>query len=128
MGKLALFAAFLILMSCGGNNVENKDNGTQKANAASVANGEQLFTINCTQCHLAKKPFVGPALANVEARWKNKKLLYEFVRNSADVIQRYEYAAAVYKKLNESPLLPFPDLTDDDIQAIFEYCNSPAAF
>ena len=128
MEKLAVFAALLLLISCGGNSIENKDTGTKKANPANLAKGEQLFTVNCTQCHLAKKPFVGPALAGVESRWKNKGLLYAFVRNSAAVIKQDEYAATLYKQWNQSPMLPFPDLTDDDIQAILDYCNSPAAY
>ena len=75
------------------------------------------------QCHLPNKDFAGPALAGVEKRWKDKQLLYAYIRNSQEVIAKDKYAAELFKKWNEAVMLPFPDLTNAEIDAILEYCN-----
>jgi mono/diheme cytochrome c family protein len=89
--------------------------------------GEQLFKVKCMQCHLPDKDFAAPALAGVEKRWADKQLLYAFVKNSQEVIGRDKYAADLFEKWKQAPMLPFPDLTDAEIDAIFEYCNQVAA-
>ncbi len=123
--KNILFAALLFLCSCGNNNADTTT-ATPGGNDAGI-DGEQLFQVNCAQCHLPGKNFVGPALAGVEQRWNNNQLLYDFVRNSAEVIKRDKYAAELYAKWNESAMLPFPHLSDKEIAAILDYCNAEAA-
>jgi mono/diheme cytochrome c family protein len=83
--------------------------------------GEQLFRTNCSQCHLPNKDFVGPALAGVESRWKSKELLYEFIKNSQAVINKDEYAKALFIKWKQTAMLPYPQLSDADIDAILSY-------
>lgn len=73
------------------------------------------------------KDFAAPALAGVEKRWADKQLLYAFVKNSQDVIKKDKYAADLFEKWKQAPMLPFTDLTNAEIDAIFEYCNQVAA-
>ena len=72
---------------------------------------------------LLAKDFAAPALAGAEKRWENKALLYDFVRNSAAVIEKNKYAADLFEKWKQAPMLPFPQLSNEDIDAILEYCN-----
>ncbi len=78
------------------------------------------------QCHMPAKDFAAPGLAGVEKRWKNKELLYEFVKNSQSVIQKDKYAKDLFDKWKEAPMNPFPYLSNEEIDAIFEYCNQMA--
>jgi cytochrome c551/c552 len=122
--KNYLFAFVIILSSCGGNN--EKSTTEQKAIETGNTKGEELFKASCAQCHLPQKDFVGPSLAGVESRWENKELLYDFVRNSGEVIKRDKYAADLFEKWNNAPMLPNPQLTNEDIKAILAFCNSVA--
>ncbi len=76
---------------------------------------------------MAQKDFIGPALAGVENRWKSKALLYAFIKNSEEVIRRDTYAKELFEKWKQSPMLPFPNLTDADIDAILSYVNASSA-
>ena len=98
------------------------------ATAVSVKiDGEKLFKINCSQCHKPAEDFTAPSLAGVEKRWKSKALLYDFIKNSEDVIQRNAYAMALYKKWNQAYMQPFSNLSNADIDAILKYCNAKKA-
>lgn len=89
--------------------------------------GEQLFRVKCMQCHLPARDFAAPALAGVESRWKDKALLYAFIKNSQEVIAKDKYAAGLFEKWKQAPMLPFPDLSNTEIDAILKYCNQVAA-
>jgi mono/diheme cytochrome c family protein len=91
-----------------------------------VVNGEGLFKINCSQCHRPAEDFAAPALAGVEKRWSNKILLYAFVRNAQEVINKDKYAADLFKKWNNTYMQPFPRLSNEEIDAILQYCNTKA--
>lgn len=112
------------MISCGDGNSQHEAKTTDPAKNEAAIDGELLFKINCTQCHLPDKDFVGPALAGVEKKWKDKQLLFDFVRNSTEVIQKDQYAAELFEKWKQAPMLPFPQLTDEEIHAILDYCNS----
>lgn len=122
MKLISGIAVLLLLASCG-NNTSDKNS----ASTTESPNGEQLFKINCSQCHMANKDFVGPSLVGVESRWKDRQLLYAYVKNSQDVIQRDEYAKNLFLKFKQVPMLPFPNLTETEVDAIFKYCNEMEA-
>jgi len=65
---------------------------------------------------------VAPPLAKVEQRWTNKLLLHEFVRNPWTVIEKDDYAKRLQKKYG-SLMTGFPLLSNEEIDAIFKYCN-----
>ncbi|WP_255156421.1 c-type cytochrome [Ferruginibacter sp. HRS2-29] len=118
MKKYMVAVVAIVMAAC--------NNPGEKAGENTVAkgpDGEQLYKVNCSQCHRPSSDFVGPKLNGVEANWKDKKLLYEFVRNSADVIKRDEYARSLFEKYNQSPMMAMPHLSDADIDAILKYCN-----
>lgn len=123
MNKIALMCLWVLAMSCGGE--QSTKVGTVANNPLEI--GEQIFKIKCQQCHMADKDFAAPALAGVNSRWTDQALLYDFVRNSEEVIKRNDYAAKLFETWKQAPMLPYPELTDTEIQAVFDYCNKIAA-
>lgn len=85
--------------------------------------GEKIFNANCKSCHSpGEKKVVGPGLKGAESRWKDKAVLYKWVRNSAEVLKSGDaYANELFKKYNNTAMTAFPSLTDKDIDAIFTY-------
>jgi mono/diheme cytochrome c family protein len=126
-GTHYLLMILFFLAAC--NNTPQQNTGqstTVEAGQQINAAGEQLFKVKCMQCHLPARDFAAPALAGVEKRWKDKALLYAFVKNSQEVIAKDKYAADLFEKWKQAPMLPFPDLSNADIDAILEYCNQVA--
>ena len=90
--------------------------------------GKALFNQKCASCHAIDKQLVGPALKGVEDRWDDKKMLYDWVRNSAAVIKKgYPRAVTVYAEFNKVQMTAFPELKDQDIDAILGYINTGGA-
>jgi mono/diheme cytochrome c family protein len=126
MKKLFVLVLIVVAISCN-NNSSNKNNDvttTTPAGDKVKPDGEQLFKINCSQCHQPTQNSTGPALKAATDRWKDKALLYEYVKNSQSVIAKDPYAKALFAKWNGTVMQPFPQLSNDDIDAIFEYCNT----
>ncbi|MEX1202647.1 MAG: cytochrome c [Ferruginibacter sp.] len=123
MQQFVIIFVLFFLISCGGDPAPKV--GAVANNNLEI--GEQLFKVKCQQCHMADKDFAAPAIAGVSSRWTDQKLLYEFVRNSSAVIQRNQYAAQLFETWKQAPMLPFTELTDAEIQGIFDYCDKFAA-
>ena len=96
-------------------------------------NGEKLFKAQCAACHALDKQMVGPALGGVVERLKTEQNLdvdwlrswikdNEALRASGD-----KYAIEVYEKFNKTPMTPFPNLSDKDIDDILAYTTNPPA-
>jgi len=95
---------------------------------AQAQDGKALFNAKCASCHAIDKQLVGPALKGVEDRWDDKKMIYEWVRNSAALIKKgYPRAVAVYNEYNKVQMTAFPELKDQDIDAILAYINTGGA-
>jgi mono/diheme cytochrome c family protein len=97
---------------------------TSKTDAGEKPDGRVLFSQNCASCHTIKTAIIGPALEGVESRWQNKQLLYNYIKNSQEVIKDDEYARSLFMKYNKSIMPPFPQLQDADITAILGYINA----
>lgn len=132
--KKILFISFtvIILIACG-----NQDNAKlmyevpesaseTTAMSEGAEQGKQLFMMNCASCHAVKKDLVGPALAGVQDRWPNKKLLYKYIRNSEAVIKENSYAKELWLKWNKTVMTAFPNLKDAEIAAILAYIDEKA--
>ena len=125
MKFLAIIVVALTLYACNGSSTPGVTNVDAEKQTGEI-NAQVLFKVNCSQCHMANKDFIGPSLAGVESRWKSKELLYAFVRNSQEVIQKDAYAKELFLKWKQIPMLPYPALSDEEIEAIFSYCNEIA--
>ncbi len=88
--------------------------------------GKTLFKANCAQCHNRnmKDDLTGPALGGVRERWESEELLYAWIRNSSAVIAGGDaYAVELYNKWNKVVMNPFPNLSDEEIEAILVYVD-----
>ena len=127
---LAYVLVFLSTISCGQNKEQEITTNTvppagTAAKGSESPDGKQLFQINCAQCHQKNQDFTGPALRGVSDRWKDKSLLYSFIRNSQEVIAKDAYAKQLFVTWKQTYMQPFPNLKDADIDALLAYCNEP---
>ena len=122
--KFNYLIVLVFIISCNNNSAGNKTTNIENSVAVANTNGETLFKANCASCHKPNERYVGPALQGVVNRWENKELLYAFVRNSQEVISRNAYAKKLYDEYKQSPMLPYPNLKDQDIDDILRYCQN----
>ena len=96
--------------------------------AVRAQDGKALFSANCASCHAVHKKLTGPALAGVEDRWANKENLYSWIRNSAAFLKTGDaYANNLYKEYNSIAMNAFPNLKNEEIDAILAYIKSVPA-
>ena len=109
----------------------NIENPTPSQSSNYNSKGKVLFSQNCASCHAIHKQLTGPALAGVTERVADKKLLYEWIRNSPKVLKSgNEYFNTLYNQFNKTQMTSFSNLTNEDIDAILEYIQQskmPAA-
>jgi len=94
--------------------------------AQAQSDGAALFKNNCASCHNKnmKSKSTGPALGGVQERWESQELLYSWIRNSQAVIASGdEYANALYNEYGKAVMTSFPQLTDEDIDALLAYVD-----
>lgn len=121
---VTIFCICLLLIACNGSKNKDKNSIAETpAVATTASSGERLFTQKCFQCHRCNTDMTGPPLKGSQDRWKDKKNLFDFVRNSQEVIKKDSYAADLFKRYNETYMNPFPELTDAEIQSILDYCK-----
>lgn len=93
--------------------------------------GKQLFRSNCAACHNKNMvdQMTGPALAGLEDRWEGReRLLYEWIRNSRAVMESGDtYAVELYRKWAPTEMNAFPNLEDEDIDAILAYIKEASS-
>lgn len=93
--------------------------------SVSAQDGKALFQANCASCHNPIKDATGPALKGVDKRVPSKEWLHDWVHNSAKVIASGDkYANELYNKWNKTAMTAFPNLTEQEIDAIVTYVNS----
>ncbi len=121
-------SGILLLTACSfadGN--QGKTGAVQGAAVNTHHPGKDLFQSQCASCHFVNKEMTGPALQGLEERWPDTAKLYAFIRNSAAVIASDKYAADLWKRFNQTPMPPHPNLTDDDISKILDFVKTMSA-
>lgn len=90
-----------------------------------AAEGKQLFQQNCQTCHALDKKLTGPALRGVLSRgpWGDKQNLYDWIHNPSAFIEKDAYAKGLQQEYG-TVMQAFPALTNQQIDAIFEYINT----
>ncbi len=89
------------------------------------AQGQQIFAQNCQSCHGIDKALAGPALRGVEGRgpWNDRANLIRWVKNPAAFIPTTQYTIDLQKEWG-TIMTSFPQLSEADINAIFDYIAS----
>lgn len=91
-------------------------------------NGQQLFESKCNVCHKIDKPSTGPALQGAKARWESNSSVenfYSWIKNSTEVLESGDpYAEKIFSEFKKS-VMPAQQITDEEIDAIFEYVENP---
>ncbi|ANH83473.1 cytochrome C [Niabella ginsenosidivorans] len=89
------------------------------------AEGKQLFISKCQSCHAPdmKTMATGPGLFGVQGQWPDQGKLHEWIRNNQKLIASGYPQAVETSKLTPNVMSTFPDLTDDQINAILKYID-----
>jgi cytochrome c2 len=126
MKYLLILIVLLELISCAenkqpsdSNNIKNEDIAIDSKYQA----GRSLYITNCATCHNLRYELTGPALQNIEQRWKDKTLLYAFIRNSQAVIAKDAYAKDLYNSYNKVEMTQFTWLKDEAIDQLLYYIS-----
>ena len=102
--------------------------GLLVTNTVTAQDGKTLFNTNCASCHQVHKNSTGPALAGVEGRWETKEKLYSWIKNSAAFLKTGDaYANKLYLLYNKTAMNQFPNLKNEEIDAILKYVASVPA-
>ena len=102
--------------------------GLLVTNTVTAQDGKTLFNTNCASCHQVHKNSTGPALAGVEGRWETKEKLYSWIKNSAAFLKTGDaYANKLYLEYNKTAMNQFPNLKNEEIDAILKYVASVPA-
>jgi mono/diheme cytochrome c family protein len=86
--------------------------------------GGKIFQASCASCHGLQGPSVGPPLAWITQR-RNKQWLLDFTRNNARMLWRGDaYTCYLFNRYDKTPMNPFPNLSDADLEGVFSYITS----
>lgn len=92
---------------------------------AAAIDGKAIFAANCASCHNPLKDATGPALKGVDQRVPSKEWLYNWIHNSQGVVASGDkYANDLYAKWNKTAMTAFPQLKNEEIDAVITYVNS----
>lgn len=137
---LLLVISILVLLICNTNNAlgDPMANGTcgvvstnseiirKERNNPEISKGKALFKNNCATCHNRNMTddLTGPALGGVTNRWADfpKEDLYKWIRNSQKLIsEKHPRAVKVSEEWDNAIMNAFPNLKDEEIEAILTY-------
>ena len=96
------------------------------ASAQDAAEGEKLFTENCTACHAVDSKLIGPALRDVQKRpGRSEAWLVKWIRNSAAMIASGDaLAVKLYEENNKSNMTNFEFLNEGQVKSILKYIET----
>ena len=91
-----------------------------------VRSGEELYK-RCATCHYKGKDGTGPKLIGVRQKWEEGGAktgsIYQWVRNWEIAVKNDSYARNV-SAIKPTAMDKFPELSDEDIDAIFNYVDN----
>lgn len=93
--------------------------------------GETLFNRRCVTCHSPTKEGTGPKLQGVRAKWLDggakEESIYNWVRDWEKAANKDPYAANAVK-IKPTNMDKNPHLSNEDIDAIFDYVDAQTNF
>lgn len=109
----------------------NAQDATAEAVSGDAANGEALFNQHCAACHKLDTKLIGPALGGMVERLQEEQglgvdWLHKWIRNNEELrASGDEYAIQIYEEYNQIAMLPFEQLSEQDIDDILVYTSAP---
>lgn len=95
---------------------------------SNAQDGKALFESKCNVCHQISERSTGPALQGAKARWEENSTIenfYEWIKDSKKVLNSGDpYAAKVFADFSNANMPP-QQLSNEQIDAIFEYVENP---
>ncbi len=92
------------------------------ANDSFAQDGKALFQANCASCHNPVKDATGPALQGTSKNWPTKDWIYDWVHNPSGMIASGDkHANEVFAKYKPTVMTGFPNLKNEEIDAIMKY-------
>mgnify|MGYP001824143920 CR=1 FL=1 len=88
-----------------------------------VAAGKKLYQVHCASCHKLDKKLIGPALGDVADRRSMEWLKAWIKDNNALRASGDQDAIDIFNEYNGMPMTAFPQLSDEDIEAIIAYTS-----
>ncbi len=108
------FAFFIVLLLC-------------NFSASAAPDGKALFMSNCASCHNPLKDATGPALKDIDKTFPDKEWGHKWVKNSQTLVAAGDpTAVAMFNKFGKVVMTPFPQLSNEDIDAILAYVDAYA--
>ena len=89
-----------------------------------VEQGKALFQTHCASCHKLDKKLIGPALGNIADRRSMEWLKAWIKDNNALRASGDQDAIDIFNEYNGMPMTAFPQLSDEDIEAIIAYTTA----
>jgi cytochrome c2 len=111
------------LLSCG----NEEQQTTQALQPPTVLEtGKAVFQQYCTACHLLQADGTGPTLQGVLGRWGGDSArIRAFIRNPQKLIDEKDPdAMKSYEKWKPAMMTGFPQLSDEDLNAVIAYLES----
>lgn len=88
--------------------------------------GKNLYATKCATCHSMRFDGTGPKLANVREKWiqggAKAGSIYQWVRDWNSIVYKDPYAREI-TKLKPTAMNRFPELTNEQIDGIFDYVD-----
>ena len=114
-------AICLLTFSCSPKKMEyGKDISTD---ASLILKGKTLFEQRCSTCHNFNEDAIGPNLSGltrqIETQW-----IRDFIKNPAAAIDAKDPRAVKLLEKYKSQMPGFPDLTDQDLDALLSYLHT----
>lgn len=118
---IILSVSLLLLFSCSPEKIEF---GMEiSTDASQILKGRALFEKQCSTCHNFNEDAIGPNLSGltrqIETQW-----IREFIKNPAKVIAAKDPRALEQLAKYKSQMPGFPDLSDQDIDALISYMHT----
>jgi cytochrome c551/c552 len=84
--------------------------------------GAALFKAKCTACHtVGTTRLVGPGLAGINEK-RTQEWLISWIKDSKAMIESGDAdAVAIFEEFNKSPMIPFADLSNEEIIAMLDF-------
>jgi mono/diheme cytochrome c family protein len=126
MKKRSLLVPLLVVLVLSACNSNKSDIADIATDSTSIAEGQEIFTQNCSACHDFRLDGIGPQLGGITGR-VSAAWIREFIKNPRTIIEsgdeRGQKLFAQYKTVMPS----FAHYTDDELDRLVAYLHTQSA-